>query len=253
MPFAIVKGLRINYRGEPARKKGKLLLFVHGASGNHRIWSNQLEFFSKEHTPVAIDLPGHGESEGTGADEIGGYRDFLKAFVDELSLGRFVLCGHSMGGAIALDFALNYPEMVEALILVGSGARFPLSEELLEAFTKDPLAWSVAARAWTFSRKTPLSIIEALEAETLKTSAEVALNDMKACASFDITPSLGEIKAPTLLLYGKEDLLAGQAEVLLAIPNSQLGMIEDAAHVPNAEQPDKFNAAIERFIVSLTP
>jgi len=89
MPFAIVKGLRINYQGQPARKKSKLLLFVHGASGSHRIWLNQLNFFSKEHTPVAIDPPGHGKSEGAGADEIGGYRDFLKAFVDELSLGRF--------------------------------------------------------------------------------------------------------------------------------------------------------------------
>jgi len=94
MPFAIVKGLRINYRGEPAPRKGKFLLFVHGASGNHRTWSNQLAFFFKEHIPIAIDPPGHGESEGAGADEIGGYRDFLKAFVDELSLGRFPLCGH---------------------------------------------------------------------------------------------------------------------------------------------------------------
>lgn len=254
MPFATVKGLRINYQGEPAPKKGRLLLFVHGASGSHRIWLNQLNFFSKEHTPIAIDLPGHGDSEGTGAEEIAFYRDFMKDFADELSLHRFILCGHSMGGAIALDFTLHYPERIEALILVASGARFSLSEELLQFFRQDPFTWSVAARAWVFSKKTPLSIIEALEAETLKTSPDVAYKDMKACAHFDVTPSLGEIKAPTLLIYGKEDQLVAQAEVLHSnILSSRVEIIEDAAHVPSAEQPDRLNAAIERFISGLAP
>ncbi|MBE0415907.1 MAG: alpha/beta hydrolase [Dehalococcoidia bacterium] len=253
MPFAFVKGLRINYEGEPARRKGKLLLFVHGASGSLNIWLEQLDFFSKEHTPIAMDLPGHGASEGSGADEIGGYRDFLKDFTDALSLPRFILCGHSMGGAIAIDFALHHPERLEALILVGSGARFSIPEESLEVFRKDPFTWSMAARSWIFSKKTPLSIIEAVEAETLKASPEVAYSDMRACARFDVSASLGEIRVPTLLLYGREDMLAGQAALLSSIPNSQVGVIEDAAHVPTVEQPDRFNAALAMFIGTLSP
>ena len=249
MPFAIVDGLRIHYQGNPDRKQGKTLLFIHGASGNLNIWREQLAFFSEGHTPIAIDLPGHGDSQGEGADDIGGYRESVKVFVDQFSIHRFIPCGHSMGGAIALDFTLHYPHMVEALVLVGSGARFGLSPELLQAFKEDPFSWSEAARSWVFSRKTPLSVVEALEAETLKTGPDVALRDMKACAGFDASARLADIKVPTLLIYGAEDHLMSQAEELLsAIPDCRLEVIDDAAHVPTAEQPAMVNAAIERFI-----
>ena len=90
-------------------RRGKTVLLVHGARSNHRIWAPQLQALARRHTPIAMDLPGHGESEGSGSTNVSEYRDFVKALVDALGLESFVIVGHSMGGSIALDFTLNYP------------------------------------------------------------------------------------------------------------------------------------------------
>ena len=84
-----------------------------------------------DHEVYALDLPGHGRSGGPGRTDIGAYAEVVREFADALKLPAFVLGGHSMGGAIALEFALRYGSRLAGLILVGTGARLRVAPEIL--------------------------------------------------------------------------------------------------------------------------
>ena len=113
-----VKGKRISYQAPPGfeagDRKGHTVLLIHGATDNHKIWYQQYEALSRDHTPVAVDLPGHFESEGPGIDNAQAYREFIEDFSQATRLAPFVFCGHSMGGSMALDFAVHHPDMLQA-------------------------------------------------------------------------------------------------------------------------------------------
>ena len=111
---------------------------VHGAVDNHLVWRYQHAYLEREHTPLSIDLPGHGESQGPPIDNPDDFRQFIKAFVDVMDLAPFVFAGHSMGGSMALDYAIHHQEDVEGLILVGGGAHWDMAPEDLEVWTFDP-------------------------------------------------------------------------------------------------------------------
>jgi pimeloyl-ACP methyl ester carboxylesterase len=85
----------------------------------------------------ALDLPGHGASPGPSASDISAYSELVRDFVDALELPWFLLAGHSMGGAIALDFALAYAYRLAAIMVVGSGARMRVAPQLLEGVVHD--------------------------------------------------------------------------------------------------------------------
>ena len=119
-------------------RRGKTVLLVHGARSNHRIWAPQLQALARRHTPIAMDLPGHGDSEGSGSRNVSEYRDFVKGPRRRHGNRKsFVIAGHSMGGSIALDFTLNYPG-VEAYIPVGSAPQWNIDEDYIDIYRTDP-------------------------------------------------------------------------------------------------------------------
>lgn len=254
MPFVNVEGNDIHYveRKTPASERGKTIVFVHGAAGNYRIWLNQLRFLSQAHRTIALDLPGHGESQGDGADSVAAYRETVKAFADALKLSRFVLCGHSMGGGLALDFALRYPELLQGIISVSGAATFQVDPKWLTLLGKDPAqAWQIS-RGRRFSKSTAMPLIQQVEAEALKTRVEVAVKDFTACANFNVVSELSKVKAPTLIICGAEDRLLEQSKLMHAgIAGSKLVIVENAAHVSTVEQPDAVNHAISDFLAGL--
>ena len=119
-----------------ARPAGPPLVLVHGAGGNLMHWPGALRRLPG-HTVYALDLPGHGKSGGAGRAEIGAYADVVRGFAEALGLVPFVLAGHSMGGAIALEFALRYPARLAGLILVGTGAKLRVAPEILTGILDD--------------------------------------------------------------------------------------------------------------------
>ena len=125
MPEINVNGTTINYVGseeiDPSRPT---LLLIHGAGQRLATWRFQTGLLDDAGVNYVIpDLPGRGGSGGNGLLSIEEYKDFIKDFADALGLGELILAGHSMGGGVALNFALDYPEKVKALVLVGTGAR----------------------------------------------------------------------------------------------------------------------------------
>ncbi len=111
--------------------RGQRVLYVHGTGCNSEVWMPHMQAIAEAHATVAIDLPGHGGSPGRGFRGIADYAYFVVELARTLGWDRFVMVGHSMGGAIALLTALHHPELLDGLVLVDTGARLRVSPALL--------------------------------------------------------------------------------------------------------------------------
>jgi 3-oxoadipate enol-lactonase len=241
----------------PDLSTGELLLFVHAAGSNGNTWRRQLADFADAHSPFAFDFPGHGRSGGTESlKRIETYRDFLAALMDALRLRPGVLIGRSMGGAIAISYALAHPERVRGLVLVATAAHFELPQAMLETWKNVMLGR--AQQPFTteaFSPKTDFAVMRDTWMEQVKTDPRVRYFDLAACNQFDISARLGEIKVPTLIVAGRDDTITPppQSEGLHAgIRGSKLVVIEDAGHMVSNEKPDEFNSALRGFLATLS-
>jgi 3-oxoadipate enol-lactonase len=240
----------------PDLGRGELLLFVHGAGSNGNTWHQQLPAFADQHSPLAFDFPGHGRSGGTeGLQSITAYRHFLATLIDQLCLRPSVLVGHAMGGAVAMELASAHPERVHGLVLVATPARFEVSQETLDTWKNVMLGRAQQPFTTTaFSPKTDFAVMRDAWMEQVKTDPRVRYFDLVACNQFATAEILAAIKAPTLLIAGRDDgitPLQRVEELHRKIPGSQLVVIDDAGHTVPSEKPVEFNRAITDFLQKL--
>ncbi|MCL6447528.1 MAG: alpha/beta hydrolase [Armatimonadetes bacterium] len=254
MPEALVNGLRISYEisGEEAGTSPTAVIYIHGSGGTGYVWKNQLRVRVPGFCQVTVDLPGHGRSAGAGARTIEEYSSFIRDFARAVFGAPVVLAGHSMGGAVAMSFALVYPEYLKGLILAGTGARLRVAPAVLEA-VQDPEK-SAALRGYAYSPKTSPAVVEEAEKEADLTPAQVRYNDFLACDRFDIMDRVKEIRVPTLVVCGEDDVLTPvkYSRYLEAnIPGARLAVIPAAGHMVMREQPEEVNKAIAEFLATL--
>lgn len=226
-----------------------ILLFIHGAGESHKIWENQIKFFSDL---VAVDLPGHGV--GVGKRTIDEYIEYVKKFCDERGLKNIVMVGHSMGGAIVQKFALDHPEYLKAIVLVCTGAKLRVTPLIFEAIKRDYAQAVELITKLAFSSKATSEIKEKAAEEMRNISPEVTYGDFEACDRFNIMDRLKEITVPTLIICGFEDQLTPvkYSEYLKNnILNSKLEIIADAGHMVMLEKQKEFNEILEKFIKEL--
>jgi len=166
----------------------------------------------------------------------------------------FCLFGHSLGGAVVQEFTLLYPQYVEALILVGTGARLRVLPEIIEGI-KERFEGTVKLICdYAFSKKTSRDLIQKGMEAMLKTRASVLTGDFAACNRFDIMDRVENIKVPTLVMRGGDDLLTPPkyAQFLAEkIEGARLEIIGGAGHMVMIEKPDEFNNRVMEFLQSL--
>jgi pimeloyl-ACP methyl ester carboxylesterase len=240
----------------PPLDRGELLVCVHAAGSNGNTWHRQLAGLADAHSPLAFDFPGHGRSGGTESlKSIAAYRDCLAGLLDALHVRPCVLIGRSMGGAIAMEYALAHPQRVRALVLVATAARFDLPAAMLETWKNVMLGR--AQQPFTteaFSPKTDFSVMREAWMEQVKTDPRVRYFDLVACNEFDITARLGAIKTPTLIVSGRDDGITppARAEALhQGISGSKLVILEDAGHSVPTEKPAELNQAVRDFLLQV--
>lgn len=251
MPYVAIDGVKYHYSaktpggGEPKQA----ILFVHGAGGSHTRWSFQVLQLGREYLAMAVDLPGHGLSGGSSSDSIESYREFIRAFSECLLGHPFFLAGHSMGGAVALDFALNYPDRLAGLVLMGTGSRLRVLPAIIEAFGSGSVPDNMAG--FMYRPGTPAEVIKAAEEEIKNTGPSVFYSDFTACDKFDVSGRLGEINVPALVMTGEKDVLTPvKYGKFLAdnIKNAAFEIIEDAGHMLMIEQPSAVNTLLLNFL-----
>lgn len=255
MPYVSIGGCRYSY-GESLPDKGEkpkhTIVFVHGAGGNHRHWLNQLGYLGREHRVLAVDLPGHGLSEGRPSDSVDGYCEFIRAFAGAVLDGPFFLGGHSMGGAITLRFGSRYPEMLKGMILVGTGVRLRVHPSILDTFN----------RGEHFMKLIPMLYGENVSPETVRAAEEEMVATppatwhaaFTACDRFNLMAELGGINVPALVVSATGDQMTpvkyGQF-LESHLPNAKLVIIEGAGHMIMLEKPGELNLVVENYVDAL--
>jgi len=234
------------------RRKGPPLILLHGAGGTHLYWPPQVRHL-KGAQIYAIDLPGHGQSEGVGRQSVSAYAEALVDWMGECGLEKTVLAGSSMGGAIALWIALTNPERVAGLVLVGTGARLRVSEEILEGTRQEGTFQRTVDQiiSWSYSKDAPRSLRQPAAQRMKQTRFTVLHGDFLACNAFDVMSDLERIRTPALIICGQEDRMTPvKYSRFLAekLADAELIEVPRAGHMVMLEQPILVAEAISTFL-----
>ena len=246
---------------------GLPILFIHGYPLSRKIWEPQMIGLADIASVLALDLRGHGDSNAfTGLYSMDLLADDCKFFLDSIKINYpIVICGLSMGGYVTMAFYRRYPQLVAGMILTSTrpgpdsqeskanrdkaiqnanknGARF-IADSMIQKM--------VSPKTITSNPALVNNIYEIM----VSTSIPGIIGDLQAMKERpDSTSTLARIDFPVLIIHGADDQLIppSEAEGMHAIiKNSQLVVLNDAAHLLNLEQPEKYNQAVRRYISAL--
>jgi pimeloyl-ACP methyl ester carboxylesterase len=228
------------------------IIFVHGSGGCGDIWRYQTDYFPGSH---AVNLPGH--PRGQILKSVEECVDWLRKYVKRRAFKEVVLAGHSFGGAIAMMYALRYPQELKGIIIIGSGARLRVHSMFLtpceEAIKGNGQKWYELVEE--MYRSTPEDYKREVVEIQKAIGPAVMLNDFLCCDKFDITDRVHEMKLPALIICGELDVMTPvkYANYLGAkIANSRVVVVPKAGHFVLAEKPEVVNKAIDEFLKGLS-
>ena len=264
MPTVTPNGVRLFYEETGAPDAPPLVLIM-GWGGDHTAWAFQVPALAVDHRVIALDNRGAGQSEvPEGPYTIPGMAADVVGLIDALGIARAHVCGASMGGMIAQELALRHPGRVRTLQLhctapvIDAYGRF-LIDTLLAVKARGDREENVrAVMPWLLCRKTMVERpdfirfwIERALTYAYPTGYEGLARQADAIRGHDTTARLGEIRVPTLLTTGAEDILvppASSRELHARIPGAELVTIDDAGHLHFIEQMERFNAVCLDFL-----
>ncbi len=262
--FAEVNGTKIHYED---RGEGTTVILIHAGVVNMGMWDDQMEAFARHHRVIRYDIRGWGKTAappGQFSDH-----DDLRGLLDHLGIAQGALIGCSVGGKIALDFALSYPEMVTRLVLVGSGLGG--YEFTMEGMLERAEAMRAAYEHGKLDQAVEISTTVWYDGltrrpEQVNQQGRVKINQL-IHHTFSLPEDEGErqelappaierlhdVKAKTLMIVGKQDApdIHRITELLQeGLPSVQLVKMQETAHFPNVEKSAEFNQIVLDFLVS---
>jgi len=238
--------------GKPFDATLPVVVFVHGAGMDHTVWALQTRWFAWHGRSVlAVDLPGHGKSDGPALESIDEIAAWLNRLVDATGAENASLVGHSMGALAALAAAATGGDRISGLALLGVGAEMPVHPDLLAATeSNDPAAWDLIV-SWGFGKpahfglnRAPGMWMQGGGRSLLARSPDDVLGiDMAACDAYKgALEAAAKVICPTLIICGNRDQMTpprASAPVADAIKGAQTMVIDGAGHMMMAEKPDE--------------
>jgi pimeloyl-ACP methyl ester carboxylesterase len=271
----VIHGRTVAFRRAGPRDAPAVLL-VHGIAGNASTWDAVLPLLARDHDVIALDLPGHGASDPPIGDfSTGAYACVLRDLLEVLEVDGATIVGHSLGGGVTMQFAYQFPELMQRMVLVNSGglgrevsaivraASLPGSELVIPVLASSPvrLAGRLTGRALAAIGRAPS--VDQREAG----SSLAGLADPDARRAFIGTVrSLMDVRGqrvsatnrlyladaiPTLIVWGAHDTIipiAHGREAAEAMPASHLEVFDDSGHFPHVDRPDRFARLLGAFV-----
>ncbi len=277
MPFVEVEDGRLYY---DVSGKGPSLVLIHGAWASHEWWRWQVPELSKDYQVLSLDVRGHGQSSPLkAAYSVDGFTRDLESFLQKVGIDKVALVGWSMGGIISMEYCLNHPSKVRALILIATrGHRNPQMKRrimfqylqarlsLLMDFTS-PRKYDRAAEGFPgeqervkrevanmLSPTTPREVFDWVMDDITNKPRENYFEVAKSIWNWEAGEELKRINVPTLIMVGEKDSRTPPrfSHLLHAeIPNSRLVIVKDAGHCLALERPQVVNAETIKFLKSL--
>ena len=261
--------------------KGPTLLLIHGITNSSQSWEPAIRLLARDYDVIAPDLPGHGDSDRQRGDHsLGAHACMVRDLLHLLEVDRATVVGHSLGGGVALQFAYQFPEMTERLVLVSSGglgrdvsllirsAALPFAEQVLPLLTAKPLVDAGTAVAGLFAR-----VGLQPGADLAEISRGIAsLGDTERRAAFvrtvrSVMSPLGQrvtandrlylaAGTPVQIVWGDRDPIIpvahGRAATEL-LPHARLEVFEGSGHFPQLDDPQRFADLVGDFMASTEP
>lgn len=265
--FVQVDNARLYYE---TAGEGIPVVMIHAGVADSRQWNNEFAFFARDHQVVRYDMRGYGKSEPVEGEF--NPLDDLVTILNTLGIHEpVVIMGCSMGGGLAMDFALTHPSRVRALIMVGSApsgleldvpspAKFAEAEKAFEAGDLD-LVCEIETQIWfDGTGRTPEQVNQAMRKLLYEMNRQALAHEVKQLGKrLPNTPApafdrLSDLKKPVLVILGAHDtpyILAAADYMVERIPSARKVIIEDAAHLPNMDHPDEFQTHVANFLESL--
>ncbi len=252
-------GLRVHY-AEQGNPTGEAIVFLHAYVDSWFSYSRVLPLLSAEYHAFAPDQRGHGDSDKPQccytADD---YAADVDAFMDAIRVEEATLAGDSSGGLIAQRVALDYPHRVSRLVLIGSPTTLLNNEAVMELgkeilALEDPVSPEFVREfvSGTVHHPIPEEFLERAVSESLKVPARVWRDYYEEVVlAVDDTARLGEIDAPTLILWGEQDALLPREEQewrAAAIPDATLKVYPETGHLAHWVRPEWVVRDLEEFM-----
>lgn len=264
--YVDVNGGKLYYE---AAGEGHPLVLIHAGIADHRMWDDQWEAFTSRYRTIRYDTRGFGKT--TSESVTFSNRDDLRALLDHLGVDKAYLVGVSRGGQIAIDFTLESPERVAALITVGSGpggfsdvelppeqeARFDEMERLEEAGDTETVI-RLGIEAWLAGFHRTVDQMPAHLVQRMVEMGRTNYSHTEQLTPIPLDPPavarLNEINVPTLIIWGDIDeayALAASPYLADNIAGARRAIISGTAHMPNMEKPEEFSLIVMDFLKSL--
>ncbi len=265
--FAEVEGVgRVHYQ---EKGRGHPLVLIHGNNSSTYSWADVFDGLAKEFRVIALDLKGFGfTAKPEGDYSVETQAALVVRLLDGLGIERAALCGSSMGGAVALAAAINYPQRVDSLILVGSSAfnegrggalapayvRWPYIGEIVTALalTSDALVREGLRKSFYDASKVTDERVAAYYRPLRTRDGQRAARLVRDVRDYTrIEQALDTIRQPTLLIWGAHDRLnlpEDGRRLHARIAGSQLVVFDNCGHLPQEEMPDRFAREVSNFM-----
>lgn len=261
--------------------KGPALLLLHGLGCDHTTWSPVIERLSRRFTVIAPDLLGHGASDKPRADyTLGGYANGMRDLLALLGIDRVTVVGHSFGGGVAMQFAYQFPQYTERLMLVAPGGLGRGVSPLLRGLTLPGAGSALAIAASPPVLSAARFLGERAHAAHLPGTADIpgalsvlaGKHDPRERAAFlhvlrAVVDWRGQVvtmtdraylalNMPTCVMWGAKDTVLPVSQVEIArrtIPGARIEIVPSGGHFPHEEFPDRFASILTDFVRTTTP
>ena len=248
-----VGGRAVTFRHESGRAPA--LVCIHGAADNQHVYDRLIDLLP-DHASYAINLPGRAGTEGPAAESVQEMAHFVGELVRSHVDGGYVVVGHSLGGAVAIEHALaSPPDELEGLILLATGARLRVHPMILTLFDQGEASGKLPPMpSWLHEEGTEPDLLAEAARKRELTPVSTGAADWRAANRFDRMKALGGIEVPTLVIGGTNDALTPPkyAEYLAAhIPRADLHLLEGAGHMLVMDRAAEVASAIEPFVCAL--
>jgi pimeloyl-ACP methyl ester carboxylesterase len=228
------------------------VILLHGAGSSHLFWPAEVRRLTG-HNVLALDLPGHGHSSGQGFQSVSDFTGAITEFLAGMNIFQAIFVGHSLGSAIALALAHDFPQHTLGIGLVSGSPNFNLPTDLL-AYLSSPASQPAGRQMLEELLIHPSSSQHLTAAANLKMMMTarpgVLYGDWLACSRFDFHDLTGKINTPAYVVVGREDRLTPQAQAHFlssTLPIARLEVIPNAGHLLPLEQPEALAAGLKRF------
>jgi len=250
-----IRDRHVTYEEMVGEGCGQTLLLVHGAADHSWIWHDAIYGINSRHRRIAINLPGRLGSDGPPIGCAQDFRTFITELVEKMAIERFVFMGHSMGGSMALDFAVHCGDRLIGFGMLGSSPKWEIDADLVKLLKNDPEKGVKAVNDdfGLFSSHTVHDVRRKFYFETGSVSAETAAVDLLACTTYQLEDVLETIALPALIVCGDEDIgsLPGSRLCAARIRDVKFVEISRCGHSLLIEQPKQLTQALNNFVDGL--